>query len=64
MKCVRISSLGYLTPKEFAALQVNPASRDATGRGAAVWGPAQSSVAPTLLREYYKGYIAGKLNFR
>jgi putative transposase len=35
------SSLGYLTPKEFAALQVNPASRDATGRGAAVLGPSR-----------------------
>jgi putative SOS response-associated peptidase YedK len=26
------SNDGYLTPKEFAALQVNPASRDATGQ--------------------------------
>ena len=35
------SSLGYLTPKEFVALQVNPASRDATGRAAAVLGPSR-----------------------
>jgi putative transposase len=34
------SSLGYLTPNEFAARQTkNPAPRHATGRGAAVFGP-------------------------
>ncbi len=32
------SSLGYLTPTEFAARQKNPAPRHATGRGAAVSG--------------------------
>jgi putative transposase len=32
------SSLGYLTPNAFAALQANAASRRATGRGAAVHG--------------------------
>ena len=40
------SSLGYLTPKEFAALQVNPASRDATGRAAAVLGPSRPGPLP------------------
>jgi putative transposase len=40
------SSLGYLTPKEFAALQVNPASREATGRGAAVLGPSRLGPLP------------------
>jgi putative transposase len=33
------SSLGYLTPNEFAAQQKNPATRQATGQGAAVCGP-------------------------
>jgi putative transposase len=32
------SSLGYLTPNEFAAQQANAAPRMATGRGAAVYG--------------------------
>ena len=31
-------SLGYLTPNEFVARQANPASRQATGRAAAVYG--------------------------
>jgi putative transposase len=35
------SSLGYLTPNEFAALQANAALRHATGRGAAVSGPSR-----------------------
>ena len=33
------SSLGYLTPNEFAARQKNAATRQATGQGAAVCGP-------------------------
>ena len=33
------STLGYLTPNEFAARQANTASRHATGQGAAVSGP-------------------------
>jgi putative transposase len=42
------SSLGYLTPNEFAARQTkNPAPRQATGRGAAVFGAsAPRPVAP------------------
>ena len=40
------SSLGYLTPKEFAALQANPAARDATGRAAAVFGPTRPGPLP------------------
>jgi len=40
------SSLGYLTPKEFAALQANPAARDATGRAAAVLGPSRPGPLP------------------
>src|SRR5262245_7591505 len=42
------SSLGYLTPNEFAARQTkNPAPREATGRGAAVFGAfAPRPVAP------------------
>ncbi len=41
------SSLGYLTPNEFAALHANAASRHATGRGAAVHGAsAPRPVAP------------------
>jgi putative transposase len=35
------SSLGYLTPSEFASQQANAASRDATGRVAAVLGPSR-----------------------
>jgi putative transposase len=35
------SSLGYLTPNEFAARQANPASHHATGQGAAVCGPSR-----------------------
>src|SRR6187551_4127389 len=35
------SSLGYLTPNAFAALQANAAPRHATGRGAAVSGPSR-----------------------
>jgi putative transposase len=34
-------SLGYLTPNEFVARQANPASRQATGRAAAVSGPSR-----------------------
>jgi putative transposase len=43
------SSLGYLTPNEFAARQTkNPAPRQATGRGAAVFGAsAPRPVAPS-----------------
>ena len=33
------SSLGYLTPDEFAVRQTNTAPRQATGQGAAVYGP-------------------------
>jgi putative transposase len=33
------SSLGYLTPNEFAARPANAATRKATGQGAAVCGP-------------------------
>jgi Integrase core domain len=42
------SSLGYLTPNEFAARQTkNPAPHEATGRGAAVFGAsAPRPVAP------------------
>jgi putative transposase len=41
------SSLGYLTPNEFAALHTNPAPRHATGRGATVHGAsAPRPVAP------------------
>jgi putative transposase len=36
------SSLGYLTPNEFAARQTNAAPRHATGQGAAVLGPSRS----------------------
>jgi putative transposase len=35
------SSLGYLTPAEFVALEANAAPGDATGRVAAVWGPSR-----------------------
>jgi len=35
------SSLGYLTPNEFAALEANAAPRHATGRVAAVLGPSR-----------------------
>jgi putative transposase len=35
------SSLGYLTPNEFVALQPNAAPYQATGRGAAVHGPSR-----------------------
>ena len=35
------SSLDYLTPSDFAARQTNTALRHATGRGAAVLGPAR-----------------------
>jgi putative transposase len=35
------SSLGYLTPNEFVAQQTNAASRRATGRVAAVYGPSR-----------------------
>ena len=45
------SSLGYLTPNEFAAQQTNAAPRQATGRGAAVYGAsAPRPVAPTAPR--------------
>jgi len=41
------SSLGYLTPNEFAALHANAAPRHATGRGATVYGAsAPRPVAP------------------
>ena len=41
------SSLGYLTPNEFAAQQTNAAPGEATGRGAAVFGAsAPRPVAP------------------
>ena len=41
------SSLGYLTPNEFAAQQTNAAPGEATGRGAAVFGAsAPPPVAP------------------
>jgi putative transposase len=40
------SRLGYLTPKEFAALRANPAARDATGRAAAVLGPTRPGPLP------------------
>jgi putative transposase len=45
------SSLGYLTPNEFAARQTNAAPRQATGQGAAVYGPSRPGPLHKPLRE-------------
>jgi len=45
------SSLGYLTPNEFAARQENAAPRQATGQGAAVCGPPRPGPLHHLLRK-------------
>ena len=48
------SSLGYLTPNEFAARQANPASRQATGQGAAVCGPPRPGPLHHPLRKEHR----------
>jgi putative transposase len=45
------SSLDYLTPNEFVARLANPASRSATGQGAAVCGPSRPDPLHHPLRE-------------
>jgi putative transposase len=48
------SSLGYLTPNEFVAQQANAASDQATGQGAAVYGPSRPGPLLNPLREEHK----------
>ena len=48
------SSLGYLTPNEFAARQPNAAPRHATGQGAAVCGPPRPGPLHQSLREEHE----------
>jgi len=48
------SSLGYLTPNEFAARQTNPVPRQATGRGAAVFG---ASAPPPVTPPAHIGHM-------
>ena len=56
------SSLGYLTPMEFVALQVNPASGDATGRAAAVWGPTRPGPLPQSPRTRQRQQTEGAVS--
>ena len=51
------SSLGYLTPNEFAAQLPNAASRHATGQGAAVCGPPRPGPLLNPLRKEHRQEI-------